>query len=85
MKALTTGGNLQSLVEQSASKDIQALKAQLKQLSAFYGDIQAYLSQLESGKDISVEETSVAEEIKSVDEEKSVDTDVKDPIIEETF
>ena len=87
MKALSSGGNLQNLVEQSASKDIQALEGQLRQLAALYGDIQGYLAQWKRGKSASVdsvaEETSVVDDSKPEEEEKAVEIDVKAPMVEE--
>lgn len=87
MKALSSGGNLQNLVEQSASKDIQALEGQLRQFSALYGDIQGYLAQWKRGKTESVdsvaEETSVVDDNKPEEEEKAVEIDVKAPMVEE--
>ena len=72
MNALPTGDNLKSLVAQSASEDIQALKEQLKKLSAIYGDIQAYLTEWESGKDRSVEEKAVETDVKASGVEEPV-------------
>ena len=87
MKALSSGGNLQNLVEQSASKDIQALEGELRQFAALYGDMQGYLAQWKRGKSESVdsvaEETSVVDDSKPEEEEKAVEIDVKAPIVEE--
>lgn len=88
MKALSSGGNLQNLVEQSASKDIQALEGQLRQFAALYGDIQGYLAQWKRGKSAAVdsvaEETSVVDDSKPEEEEKAVEIDVKAPMVEES-
>ena len=87
MKALSSGGNLQNLVEQSASKDIQALEGQLRQFAALYGNIQGYLAQWKRGKsalvDSVAEETSVVDDIKPEEEEKAVEIDVKAEMVEE--
>ena len=87
MKALSSGGNLQNLVEQSASKDIQALEGELRQFAALYGDIQGYLAQWKRGKSESVdsvaEETSVVNDSKPEEEEKAVEIDVKAEMVEE--
>ena len=86
VKELSSGVNLQNLVEQSASKDIQALEGQLRQFSALYGDIQGYLAQWKRGKTESVdsvaEETSVVDDSKP-EEEKAVEIDVKAEMVEE--
>ena len=87
MKALSSGDNLQNLVEQSASKDIQALEGELRQFAALYGDIQGYLAQWKRGKSESVdsvaEETSVVNDSKPEEEEKAVEIDVKAEMVEE--
>lgn len=87
MKALSSGGNLQNLVEQSASKDIQALEGQLRQFAALYGNIQGYLAQWKRGKsalvDSVAEETSVVDDSKPEEEEKAVEIDVKAEMVEE--
>ena len=87
MKALSSGDNLQNLVEQSASKDIQALEGELRQFAALYGDIQGYLAQWKRGKSESVdsvaEETSVVNDSKPEKEEKAVEIDVKAEMVKE--
>lgn len=87
MKELSSGGNLQNLVEQSASKDIQALEGQLRQFAALYGNIQGYLAQWKRGKsalvDSVAEEMSVVDDIKPEEEEKAVEIDVKAEMVEE--
>ena len=88
MKELSSGGNLQNLVEQSASKDIQALEGQLRQFAALYGDIKGYLAQWKRGKFESVdsvaEETSVVDDSQPEEEEKAVEIDVKAEMVEES-
>lgn len=88
MKALSLGGNLQRLVEQSAEKDSQVLEGQLRQFATLYGDIQGYLAQWKRGNGSSVEavadETSVGEDVETVAENVVEETDVKSPIVEET-
>lgn len=81
MKALASGGNLQNLVAQSASKDIQALKAQLNQFAALYGDIQAHLSQWQIDNDTVVDETAVGEDVETVEENVVAETDVEVRIV----
>ena len=88
MKALSLGGNLQRLVEQSAEKDSQVLEGQLRQFATLYGDIQGYLAQWKRGNGTSVEavadETSVGEDVETVTENVVAETDVKAPMVEET-
>ena len=87
LKELSSGVNLQNLVEQSASKDIQALEGQIRQFAALYGDIQGYLAQWKRGKSAAVdsvaEETSVVDDSKPEEEEKAVEIDVKAEMVEE--
>lgn len=87
MKALSLGGNLQRLVEQSAEKDSQVLEGQLRQFATLYGDIQGYLAQWKRGNGTLVEavadETSVGEDVETVAENVVVETDVKASMVEE--
>lgn len=88
IKSLASGGNLQQFVEQSAERDLQALEGQLRQFAALYGDIQSCLSQWKRDKDTLVEsaadETSVGENVDTVEENVVACTDVKAPIVEDT-
>ena len=81
MKALASCGNLKNLVAQSASKDVQALRAQLKQFSGLYGDIQAHLSQWQIDNDTAVDGSFVGEDVETVSENVVAETDVEDSIV----
>ena len=87
MKALSSGGNLQRLVEQSAEKDSQVLEGQLRQFATLYGDIQGYLAQWKRDKDTLIgtvaDETFVGEDVETVSENVVAETDVKAPIVED--
>ena len=78
MNSLKSEGNLQSFVEQSASKDMQAFKYQLYQVSLFYNDIQAYFLQWE------LHQKNIEDDVELVDK-FAIDDNAKYSIFTDVF